>query len=208
MSFAKRFEQALNNAKSIRAFHEEISDTAKWGKVPGSSYSKIHRYLRGKDTPPVEFIEKAAEILRVRPTWLRSGEGEPTEIEEKVEAAQDEDPTDKLVKELLERMATEHPAFRQVRPWAYRVFLEAAVRLTFHRVPPSRGGAELGALGDLRDASATIAELIQQPLRYIDAPDLSADEASDYVASMCQTFLRLTAPRPFRGQPPTEESNS
>ena len=76
MSFAERFDQALKNAgKKIRPFHEELANSEKWSDVPGSSYSMIHRYLRGKSTPPVEFIEAAADMLGVNAPWLAFGTG-------------------------------------------------------------------------------------------------------------------------------------
>ena len=60
---------------SVSAFHRALNKDG----VKGSSYAQIHRYLRNKSVPSIEFIEAAAELLDVRAIWLVSDEGAMTE---------------------------------------------------------------------------------------------------------------------------------
>ena len=43
----------------------------------GSTPAMIHRYLRGAVTPPVEFIQAAADVLGVDASWLAGGSSVP-----------------------------------------------------------------------------------------------------------------------------------
>lgn len=56
---------------SINAFHRELHSAG----VQGSSYTQIHKYLRGETVPPLEFVVAAAGVLGARIEWLANGTG-------------------------------------------------------------------------------------------------------------------------------------
>jgi hypothetical protein len=88
---AGRLRAALDrNELSARAFHQKFA--SRFGEtVTGSSYTAIHRYLRGENPQPLEFLASASDILGVRVEWLAFGDGEMTleqaEIEEQRRSA-------------------------------------------------------------------------------------------------------------------------
>ncbi|MQA92692.1 MAG: hypothetical protein GEU90_21125 [Gemmatimonas sp.] len=51
--------------------------------VDGTKYSNVRRYVvgEGRTPPPLEWIEAAGAVLRVRPAWLAFGDGARTEEE-------------------------------------------------------------------------------------------------------------------------------
>lgn len=70
-TIADRLQEALAlRGLKIRAFHRLMHEK----KVLGNSYPAIHRYLRGEQTPSVDFLLAAADLLEVRPAWLAFGE--------------------------------------------------------------------------------------------------------------------------------------
>ncbi len=72
--FNTRLQQA------IEAHFDSVKDFAKALEAAGhrgASYSQVRRYLSGRTekAPPLEFVEAAAEALKVRPAWLAFGDG-------------------------------------------------------------------------------------------------------------------------------------
>ena len=203
MSFADRFEQALKKAKSIRAFHEEISNSEKWGSVPGSSYSMIHRYLRGKATPPVEFIETAAEILGVRAAWLRTGEGGPTEEEELARRGQTraEDDRDRAEDELLEEVEAivrrifplydNFPGYVQTMIWSTMGLIATEVRER-----EVRDGTHPGGDDALRKASEIVAKSLYTPMSLVPPSLIDPDRFALYGVAICEALMHAISPFP------------
>ena len=78
MSIADRLERALAmKGKTRHWLHKQLHDVTP--PVRGSAYASVRSYCRGEKPPPLEFLEAAADVLKVRLEWLREGEGEPTE---------------------------------------------------------------------------------------------------------------------------------
>lgn len=76
LGIGERLRDAIEErGMSIRAFQRRLEEHYE-GKLPGSSYPAIHRYLSGKVTPPVEFLLAAGDFLFIRPEWLLTGRGE------------------------------------------------------------------------------------------------------------------------------------
>lgn len=110
MSIAARLTDAIRmREKSIREFQRDLKEL----EVPGSSYPAVHRYLSGKVTPSLEFIEGAAHLLRVRPAWLAYGDA-PIEQEE----GHDRAFTSEFHAEMASRVVTRLLAERQ-QPFAF-----------------------------------------------------------------------------------------
>jgi hypothetical protein len=83
-TFIDRLRQAMDQQRpegrqrGLRLFQRRMQ---RFDDVPGTSLSAIQSYLRGVE-PTRPFIEAAAEVLRVRASWLAFGEGAQTQAEE------------------------------------------------------------------------------------------------------------------------------
>lgn len=64
-----------------RAFAEELSGRLEGAKT-GATYRSVLNYMNGVETPSVEWIDAAADLLGVRRAWLAFEEGARTEEEE------------------------------------------------------------------------------------------------------------------------------
>lgn len=78
---SERLRQAFE-ASPFRDSRRRFQQAVKSAGAPGSSYTSVRHYLDGATTPPVRFLEVAAEVLGVRPAWLALGEGGMTEEDE------------------------------------------------------------------------------------------------------------------------------
>lgn len=65
---------------SVSAFQEALHKKS----VPGSGYSTVFGYLKGRVEPAPEFVRAAAAQLGIRYEWLTTGDGEETEAEQTV----------------------------------------------------------------------------------------------------------------------------
>jgi len=86
-SVGKRLRLAIGRWGSIRSFQAAMEKHLQGTDVDGWSYPSINEYLKGAVSPRLEFLEPAAAILGVRLAWLASGDGEPTEEEERAAQA-------------------------------------------------------------------------------------------------------------------------
>lgn len=81
---AERLQQALHQwnpgtgrEPSIRQFQQELEMRS---GVRGTTYASVHSYFSGRaPSPPLSFLEAAADILGVRAAWLAFDDGEMTE---------------------------------------------------------------------------------------------------------------------------------
>ena len=188
MSFAERLRHAIETRMergSIREFHKRIAER----DVSGSSYPVIHRYLKGEVMPPLDFLEAAAEVLRVRPAWLILGEGEPTEFETAVSEQQKKSPEDAAIERMLLQIAHLFPEFSRIQPWAHRVFWQTIIRLVKHRTAHNPDGVSNVRIAER--SAVFVAGEIANPIREIEPGNITDDQLSDYVASICQALMRL-----------------
>ena len=206
MNFAERFRQALKNADSIRAFHEEISDASKWGKVPGSSYSKIYRYLKGTDAPPLEFVEKAAEILGVRAAWLRSGEGEETEEKEAArragervtEGRSEEDEEDEALERVEVRINEIFPLYAEFPPFV-QAMIWSTVGIVADELVHRRGPVDYEKVDrDWAFVQATdiVAKSLYTPISLVPPSLIDPDRFALYGVAICEALMHAVSPFP------------
>ncbi|MCH7623707.1 MAG: helix-turn-helix transcriptional regulator, partial [Nitrospinae bacterium] len=77
MAVGERLKQAIETHAgiSIREFHRRMGPDGRG--VSGASYPNIHRYLKERVEPSLEFLRQAAEECGVRQEWLIVGAGLP-----------------------------------------------------------------------------------------------------------------------------------
>lgn len=75
-----RLREAVERQGSIRSFQSKMKEHG----VRGSSYQMVHSYLAGDREPSLEFVRAAAVLLDVRETWLLTGSGPMTSLEDSV----------------------------------------------------------------------------------------------------------------------------
>lgn len=106
--------------RGIRPFSEELERRkGENPKLRGTSRNMIQRYISGLDTPPLEFLSVAAEVLGVRPAWLAFADGEPTEAEQRRAGAPPFDPEDAAI---LKGIEAEFSAFGEA-DWLGRTLI-------------------------------------------------------------------------------------
>jgi len=193
--FSNRLDEALAIAgKTIRGFHGEISQ----GDVPGSSYPVIHRYLRGKTTPPIEFIDAAAGLLGVRRAWLAFGEGEPTEVEEATRGAGADATASDYAAVLEEAITEEFPPFANLKPWARSAVWEVVNRVA--RAEKARAHLLVeddqervdSCESDLVSA-VMVAKSLRAPIEYLPPHYTTPDNFQTFVVSACAALTYLVS---------------
>lgn len=81
----RRLHRSITDRTSFNALSEKLKER----QVRGASRPTVRSYLRGDTEPSGEWLLAAAEILNVRYEWLKTGEGEPRETDEKLVSERD-----------------------------------------------------------------------------------------------------------------------
>ena len=191
----------------------------------GTSYASIRRYLAGEAEPSITFLERAAEVTRVRPEWLIAGQGGATEGETAAMAGVSEASENVaegvslrpgIRRRAQEVLSEEFIAFDRLPPLAqghiWRTYQRLLTPMTFREtheeaataaeelaVPVAR---RLGqALASVSDAFATEFQGRPHPagwsLGALDGLRLGQVEA--YVLGVCQAAVALI-PNPWAGE--------
>lgn len=190
MSYAARLSEALRIAGvSIRGFHDQIKDR----DVPGNSYAVIHRYLRGKATPPVAFLQAASEILGVRPEWLVLDKGEPTEIEQQMRGSEP-DPVDTATRDRVDaRFADRFPALdyldNEIRMMVLRVMVRSFRDVTIQPGHPMMADRAPEVVSET--VADWLARSLGEPVMALRPEGVRKEDLEDYVVLMCEALLRL-----------------
>ena len=187
----------------------QFSRTLAERRVRGSSLPSLYTYLKDEAVPSVDFMEAAADVLRVRLDWLRHGEGEQTESEDELveRFTKNLDSATLVIAEQWLRSA--YPEFDRLtsmtrlmllhawRPYAARL-LEAA------EVPDDASDDEARELlgGDSAEEIMTrpFVEALRLPLEQLRvAPDeLRNGHLNRYVFAMCQALATVAEPDALR----------
>lgn len=194
--------------------------------VPGSSTGSVNRYVRGELTPPIEFLQAAAQALQVFEPWLLSGYGNPDGPEEV-----EKDPKIRQLKEMSEgmeklidkqseddrnveyRIAERFRGYRRLRPSTREIVLELFDRCgqyteehRFCLVPWDRFRTRYGL--DL-ELALQLGGVLYAPFRMlgldkpIELPHTpSEDRVNQCVIELCTAILTLL---PERREPTLEE---
>ena len=141
-------------------------------EVRSSSYSSVWAYLNrpGVAAPPLEFLEAAADVLRVRPAWLVLGQGEPTWDEE-------------WAREEIEEARPEDFELRlPLGEWERATLLAA-----WSEIARLRGSGDAGGPGLMAD----LEEAVETPLRILYLPRSGFPDAlNDYAATVALAIRR------------------
>lgn len=166
----------------IRGFQKEM----KAHEVRGHSMPSIYSYLDDEVTPSLDFLEVAADVLRVRLEWLRTGEGKPTAAEEEIEKRV----TEQIGHPIQEPWKALADAFPASRCFAPEDVATAALWDTWGNLWSTHPGEE-GMDDDV--AERVLGEILQHPLSVlgVDLADLRGWQARNYVVSMCQAVNML-----------------
>jgi transcriptional regulator with XRE-family HTH domain len=186
---AQRLKQAMKARQmSTRAFQMEMDGQG----VPGASTGAVYRYLSAEATPAVEFLQAAADVLRVKVEWLTYGSGEPTEVEEELSERERRERTPEPHWAALRESMGSHAQW--IGAGGAREALDTALRL-------ARYGATVEgvALDNERTiAAATVVGrylacgLDHAPVSLNGPPyELDPDDVSDFIVGACQAYKRL-----------------
>lgn len=169
MGWQRRLNEAVARAGwSVTRLAARLAER----EVRSSSYSSVWAYLNRRDVaaPPLEFLEAAAEVLRVRPAWLVLGEGEPTLDEE-------------WAREEIEEARPEDFELRlPVGDWEREALLA-----TWSEIARLRGSGDAGGPTLMAD----LEEAVESPLRILYLPSAGFPDAfNDYAATVALAVRR------------------
>jgi transcriptional regulator with XRE-family HTH domain len=208
-SVTERLQEAMHDADwSIRKLHSAIQATG----VRGRSYINVRRYVRGEAEPPLEFLRAAAMLLNVSETWLVTGEGRKSIVEESAEdqphawisrdGAGDASSREEYKRLLeIESAICTGMNFRMPRSWAVMPSLVHVFRQRWFwqwRHPGAETTDEV-ELPDDRRLGHEIGQALMAPLEAlkVDPNTLESDEVQRYLMSMVPVMLLLSrVPKP------------
>lgn len=129
-TFGQRLRRAIEEWGSIRAFQRAMEERLADTDVDGYSYPSINEYLKGEVSPRLAFVEHAAAVLGVRPAWLVTGDGEPTDAEEAASryGADSQDPATRLLQAIRHRYGGFGEDHLGISRSQQRLFLQLLVR--------------------------------------------------------------------------------
>ncbi len=183
MGVDDRLRSALElRGRSIRGFQHEMHERG----VPGSAYASVYAYVHGRTTPPLDFLEAAADVLGVRRAWLLAGEGAPTEAQgerDKAMAAV----AHALPRILYRPLARACPAFERADDTA-RLFVAAV----WQRLLPATFAEE--SVDEAAQATEALGRALQAPLDLlgVDGRKLMDAEANAYFGAIASALNAVT----------------
>lgn len=191
-----RLRNAIERWGSIRRFQQEMRKR----NVKGSSYPRIHDYLKDKITPTQEFLLAAADLMGVRASWLIDGEGETTIAEAAQERVILEERYEPVAEEVEGLIAWEFETFPKLPAAARALVWETFQHHNSHALSVSiwTGEPKLSH----RAIARSIGNALRAPLDSlgIDLEDLPVRQIGEYVEFMCHA-LKMLVPEPFARGP-------
>ena len=194
----------------LRQFSRTLAERG----VRGSSLPSIYTYLKDEAVPSVDFMEAAADVLRVRLDWLRHGEGEQTESEDELveRFTKDLGAATLVIGEQWLRGA--YPEFDRLTSMTRLMLLHAwrahAARLLEaadvpHAAPGEEARLQMGRGRDEEVMTRPFVEALRLPLAQLRvAPDELRDgHLNRYVFAMCQALATVAEPDALRTYWPT-----
>jgi hypothetical protein len=176
----------------IKAFHRDLGARAE--KVPGSSYTMIHKYLKGTE-PPLGFIAVAAETLGVQRDWLAFGAG-PMRWTDVADEETSPPTAGGLATELIRAFFPIGVYGRGIEgPCELVAYL---MELTADYRPDAYGGRFADEAGAKDEIAATIVDAVLAPLLIagISPWTLPASAQAHYVTNLISA-LAVVVPPPF-----------
>ena len=187
---AERLEHVreIRGVPTLSEFHRKLLERRGEDDNFQVSYAAARNYHYDRDAP-ASYLVRVAEVFNVRLPWLLTGEGEPTEFETAVSKRQKKSPEDAAIEQTLVMIAHLFPDFSRIQPWAHRVFWQTIIRLVRYRTAHNADG--LSNVRIAQHSAVLVATQIANPIREIEPGNLTDDQLSDYVASICQVLMRL-----------------
>ncbi len=190
---AGRLTQALERQgrRTILSFQQALYAR----DVHGSSYASVHAYMKGRTTPPLEFLEGAAEELEVRLAWLVAGDGEMTEAE--MTAIHEG-----LRGELLGRLVERHRWLAEASISVRHLFVDVLLAYQL-QVPSGLNFVDVdGGIDQVLEHSDDVAFLVLLPLRAWGAVGFDhLPHPSNFIRHMLSALEAALNPRINLGDP-------
>lgn len=155
--------------------------------IPGVSRPMLHQYLKGKATPPLEFVEAAAQVLGVPFEWLAIGKESPTAGSEP-----------NRVTAMRDALAEEFAGFSDLDACVQRYLLTVVYGAAKAIGEPSAAPGVARQFGAALQAPLDLLDTSHSMLRRMGGHD-------PYATAMCQALsvlVRARRPRPARLRQP------
>lgn len=198
MTRGERLGRAIDErARNISSFQQNLLEHCKKQKVPGASYSMVHRYLSGRSRPSAPLLSCVADVLKISAEWLITGEGSMTPTREMERAAAEAPQRLRFVEEGFKGELGDSldPVAIAVltRVWRFRMAWEGGDSGPANIAEAlSREKNDLKRVNDYATA-VEIAKAMTEPLRQmgIAYERLRPDELTDYLIGMSQVLVRV-----------------
>lgn len=176
---------------SIRAFHDALQ--ARRPVPKGASYASVHKYLKGQGEPPLQLVQAAADLLRLREEWLLSGEGAPTEVDASAKHVGGEkgfvtDRVDARMREIFP-LYDSLPAYVRSMAWHTIVVLSSVIPQ-----PVEEETGEAGRNALLMRAGEIVASCMAYPSGLLPELSLNSEQLGHYGMAVCQSLLFAVTP--------------
>lgn len=163
----------------------------------GTSYPSIWSYLKGRTTPPTEFIREAANVLGVREAWLARGEGPIDAVDAVREAAQQDaemgEEDRRLSRMVEERIRSVFPGWDEVPAYAQTIAWQAVGEVAYVFLRPGADDPDAPSLAireaALECAAETLASALTAPLVTMPRMDIPPATFGHYMVSICSALL-------------------